>query len=71
MTVLTLKAHFDGKTVTLDEPHDLQPGTPVTVTILPTTSDFEKSDWLQAATDGLALAYCDDEPEYTLQDIKP
>ena len=71
MTALILKAHFDGKTITLDEPCDLQPGTPVTVTVIPTKAELEKTEWTQAAAQGLARAYSEDEPEYTTKDIKP
>ncbi len=71
MSALTLKAHFDGKHITLDEPYELRPGTPLTVTVLPTPADLEKADWTTAASAGLSRAYSDDEPEYTLADLKP
>ena len=70
MTPLTLKAHFDGQDIKLDEPCDLQPGTPVTVTVFLSNTDVEKAAWTQAASAGLARAYSDDEPEYTLEDVK-
>jgi hypothetical protein len=71
MPALILKAHFDGKNITLDEPYDLQPGTPLTVTVFPTQAEQEKVDWSRVASLGLARAYGDDEPEYTLKDVKP
>ncbi len=70
MTALSLKAHFDGQHITLDEPYELQPGTPVTVIVTPTQLDLEKADWADASAAGLARAYSDDEPEYTIGDVK-
>lgn len=55
----------------LDEPYDLQPGTLITVTVFPNQADLETAQWLSVASAGLARAYGDDEPEYTLADIKP
>jgi hypothetical protein len=71
MAALILKAHFDGKNITLDEPYDLLPGTPVIVTVFPSPSQAEEVDWNQLSSQGLARAYAPDEPEYTLGDIKP
>jgi len=71
MTGLTLKAHFDGKHITLDEPFELRPGAPLAVTVLADPTDPEALDWLRAASGGLARAYSDDEPEYTSKDVKP
>ena len=71
MTALILRAHFDGKHITLDEPCDLPPGTPVTVTVIPDQVELERAHWEKLASDGLARAYGDEEPEYTPKDIKP
>jgi hypothetical protein len=71
MPSLTLKAHFDGTHIMLDEPYDLQPGTPIAVTVFPNQADLETAQWLRIASAGLARAYGDDEPEYTDADIKP
>ena len=71
MNALTLKAHFDGKHITLDEPYELQPGTQLTVTVNSPSANLEKAEWTAAASAGLARAYSEDEPEYTLADIKP
>ena len=70
MTALTLKAHFDGQQVRLDEPCDLRPGTPLMVTVLPKERDLESTLWAQAAAQALARAYGEDEPQYTLEDVK-
>lgn len=71
MGTVTLKAHYDGKHITLDEPYDLQPGTPVAVTVYPSQADLEKAEWLRTAAADLARAFGDDEPEYSVGDIKP
>ena len=73
MSALTLKAHFDGQHITLDEPYDLPPGTPLTVTVLSTSAllDPERAEWMSTASASLAAAYGDDEPQYTLADLKP
>ena len=69
MRTLMFKAHFDGKCVTLDEPCDLRPGTPVIVAVIPTRAGLEGAEWKHAAAAGLARAYADDEPEYSPADI--
>ena len=71
MTPVTLKAHFDGKHITLDEPYDLQPNTPIAVLVFPAANDLEKQSWNQTSAAGLARAYSEDEPEYTLEDVNP
>lgn len=71
MPLPTLKAHFDGRHITLDEPYELQPGTPLAVTVLPAPADWDRAQWSRVAAEGLARAYGDDEPEYTSADIKP
>ena len=71
MSGLTLKAHFDGKYITLDEPYALQPGAPLAVIVLPTPPELDNAELTQTAVTGLARAYSDDEPEYTLADVKP
>ena len=74
VSTLVLKAHYDGKQVVLDEPCALPVNTPLTVTVLPspaTEHGTERSDWAAFGTQNLASAYGDDEPEYTLADLKP
>jgi len=66
MSVVTLKAHYDGKQICLDEPHDLQPHAKLLVTIVPGDSlEEEHQAWLAASQAGLARAYGDDEPDYS------
>lgn len=69
MPAVTLPAHFDGQQIVLDVPYELEPNTPLTVTVLP-EDDQEREDWYRLSEQGLARAYGDDEPEYTEADIK-
>ena len=67
MQAFTLKAHFDGERIQLDEPFTLPADTRLLVTILPDLEDdFEKEreDWYALSMAGLARAYSDDEPDY-------
>lgn len=65
MPSITLKAHYDGKTIHLDEPFDLQEGARLLVTVLePAQSDSERAGWNDLAARGLARAYGDSEPDY-------
>lgn len=68
MTAVTLKAHYDGKQVCLDEPCDLQPGAKLTVTVISCSDDAleeEGEAWYVLSQQGLARAYGDDEPDYS------
>jgi len=69
MTALILKAHFDGKNVAIDEAHELQIGTPVTVTVLLPNTTLSKSAWSKAATSGPLSP--DEELEYSLKEDEP
>jgi hypothetical protein len=69
METKTLRAHFDGSQILLDEPFELEPNTELMVTVLP-TSDEEREDWTRLSLESLARAYSDDEPEYSLDLIK-
>jgi hypothetical protein len=71
---MTVRAHFDGHQVQLDEPVTLQPDTELLVTILPAASktDFEaeRREWNEFALASFARLY-DDEPDiYTSEMIK-
>ena len=73
MTTVTLKAHFDGQHIVLDEPFELPKDAQLAVTILTSPLselDAEREAWTAFALQQLARAYGDDEPEYTLDDIK-
>ncbi len=71
MKPLTLRAHFDGEHIQLDEPYALQAGTPMMVMVQRNPSDDpEREDWLRLSQQRLADAYGDDEPDYPLSLIK-
>ncbi|PYJ04363.1 MAG: hypothetical protein DME25_10110 [Verrucomicrobia bacterium] len=65
MNVLTLKAHYDGERICLDEPVDLPPDTPLVVAVFQADdAEAERADWTALAKKALARAYADDEPDY-------
>jgi hypothetical protein len=72
MPTVTLKAHYDGRQIVLDEPFDLLPNAPLIVTVLPAAAieEVEHADWSALSARSLARAYSDSEPEYTKADIK-
>ncbi|MEK6286298.1 MAG: hypothetical protein AABO57_11195 [Acidobacteriota bacterium] len=70
METVTLRAHFDGKLIVLDEPFELEPNTELIVTVVPRASDEEREAWSWLALESLARAYGDDEPEYSRDQIK-
>ena len=70
MPALTLKAHFDGERIQLDEPFDLPINAPLMVTVLAPVSGAESAQWAQASAAGLARAYAGNEPEYSIADVK-
>ena len=70
MRTVSLKAHYDGKTIQLDEPFDLLPNTRLMVTVLPPMTDTDREDWSNLAVANLARAYGDDEPEYSVTNVR-
>jgi hypothetical protein len=71
MDAVTLRAHFDGQKICLDEPFEMEPDTELIVTVLPMQSlDAERAVWLRLSQQGLAAAYREDEVEYSLDQIK-
>ena len=72
MPSISLKAHYDGKTIHLDEPFDLPEGAQLIVTVLEAAqSDSERAGWIDLSKRGLARAYGDSEPEYSIADVLP
>ena len=69
METITLNAHFDGKRIVLDEPYDLEPEQKLLVSLRPAEADDE-DDWRAFSLSGLERGYGDDEPEYTLDDVR-
>ena len=70
MPAVTLKAHFNGKQIVLDEPFDLPPDSPLMVTVLPKAESAEDVQWHGLAANALARAYGNDEPDYSAADVK-
>jgi hypothetical protein len=70
MEAKTLRAHFDGEQIRLDEPFELEPNVKLLITVLPESSDEEREDWARLSLESLERAYGDDEPEYSLDLIK-
>lgn len=72
MLPISLRAHFDGTNIRLDEPYELPRDTPLLVTVLPLASSGSPvSGWDELSASGLAKAYGDGEPEYSDADIRP
>jgi hypothetical protein len=71
MASISLKAHYDGKTIRLDEPFDLPEGAQLIVTVLEAQAEQERAGWIDLSARGLARAYGDSEPEYSIADLIP
>ena len=74
MPVLSLKAHFDGQQIQLDEPYELPRDAALLVTVLsmsPADQDQERQAWLTLSAKGLASAYGENEPDYSDAEILP
>jgi hypothetical protein len=69
MENITLRAHYDGTQIQLDEPFELEPNAKLLVTVIQ-ESDSENQTWLKFSAQGLESAYSEDEPEYPVQLIK-
>ncbi|HEY3855898.1 MAG TPA: hypothetical protein VGO67_16030 [Verrucomicrobiae bacterium] len=69
MPAVTLKAHFNGKEIVLDEPFDLPTDSSLMVTILPKENSAESAEWLGVAVAGLEKADGADEPDYSASDV--
>lgn len=69
MPALTVKAHYDGQSIQLDEPIELAPNARLLVTVLESVDDVN-ADWPDLAAAGLARAFGDDEPDYGPEDVQ-
>ena len=68
---VTLKAHFDGEHIQLDEPYLLPRDAQLMVTVLTVEeAAADREAWFNVVREGLARAYGDNEPEYTEADVK-
>jgi hypothetical protein len=71
MRSFTLRAHFDGERILLDEPYELRPNAELLVTVLSDEqSDRDREEWYRFSRRNFQQAYGDDEPEYTLDMVK-
>jgi hypothetical protein len=70
MPAVTLKAHYDGERIVLDEPFEIPPNSPLMVTVLPVTEEVVGEDWILAARNALSSAYGTKEPEYGPEDLR-
>ena len=69
MSSSSIRAHFDGKRILLDEPIELEPNTRLLITVLP-KHDAEWDSWVRLSSKRLEGAYGQNEDEYTLDLIK-
>jgi hypothetical protein len=65
----SIRAHFDGEHILLDEPVELEPNTKLIVTVL-TAEDSDRDVWLAVSKKRLEAAYENGEEEYPLDLIK-
>jgi len=71
MSAITLKAHFDGKQICLDEPYVLQPDSKLIVMVVSGDSPAdERLAWLAASQAGFASAFAEDEPDYSNAELR-
>lgn len=68
MPAMTDKAHYDGRTIQLDEPIKLVPNARLLVTVLEPADEID-TDWPDLAANALANAFGDEEPEYRPQEV--
>ncbi len=67
----TIRAHYDGEQIRLDEPCQLPPDTQLLVVVVPSPPpDGGSEDWTLLSLQGLEAAYGEQEPEYSLDAIK-
>ncbi len=69
---------IDSHHLELLQPIEFSPGANVLIMIMPLTGIRERQAWYQLSAQGLATAYADDEPEYSIdlvqvhnQDFQP
>ena len=71
MPSVTLKAHFDGERIQLDEPCEIPRNARLLVTILaPSDSDQDRRLWQGLSAENLSRAYGDLEPDYTVDMVR-
>lgn len=74
MTV-SLSAHFDGKSIVLDEDYPLQPRAKLLVTVIENAGEdddqTERRAWTARSQQAMARVFGNDEPEYSAADAIP
>jgi hypothetical protein len=71
MSPVTIRAHFDGQHIRVDEPRQLEPDAQLLIVVLPKQPDAgERADWTRLSQQALEHAYAEDEPDYALDAIK-
>ena len=70
MPTISLKAHYDGRTIRLDEPFDLPQNARLMVTVLPPLTEADREDWAGLSLLNLVRAYGENEPEYSERDVR-
>jgi hypothetical protein len=66
MNTISIRAHYDGEEIRLDEPFQLEPNSELIVTVLPkSVREPERDDWLRLSGARLEDAYRADEPDYS------
>ncbi len=69
LPAVSLKAHYDGERIILDEPFGIPPNSTLMVTVLPPSEAVVDEDWFLIARKALSAAYGTDEPEYGIEDL--
>lgn len=68
METVTLRGHYDGVQIRLDEPFELKPNAKLLITVIEPDED-EREAWFKFSAEAFAAGY-EDEPEYPLSAIK-
>ncbi len=70
-SLITLPAHYDGKSIVLDTQFNLKPDDKLLITILSAEYSLdEREDWIASSLSGLNKVYNEGEPEYASSLIK-
>jgi hypothetical protein len=70
MPGVILNAHFDGRSILLDEPYQIPPNARLPITLVDPGRDDERALWARPSLSGLASAYGVDEPDYDPAEVR-
>lgn len=70
MSSIPLKFHYDGRSISLDEPYELPPNAQTLVTVVAPALGVDRKQWTSLGDEGIARACGDNEPEYSLGDVR-